>query len=457
MAQHALLSPSGFDALMVCSGKPAMEMGSPSKPNEYTDHGTAAHFLLDHCLSNGALPAAFRGREIAVGSTGDWDGAAWADGENDPSFEVRHAFPVDAEMIDAINRVIDNVYAVMEAHRKAGATVQIHSETRVPIGHITGEEGAEGTADVIIVAAYPDGRYVIEVHDLKYGKGVEVSPVENPQCLLYGLGAIEHLALALVADQIDVVLVIHQPRIKDEPQVWETTHDWMRNWVEQHAKPAAQRAWAAVDFRKKWGETHIKYLKADADACRFCGAKADCPEFDRFTRDALEAEFTDLTTQDAEGQRELVEGMIARIPESGVGARMDAVEVVEMWCKAVRARAESLLLNGRPVAGYKLVKGKAPAREWDDETAAEKEMKAMRLKRDEMYSLKLISPTQAEKLLKSTPKRWARVEKMVTRGEGKPSVARADDKREALEIAPIESEFEAIVVDETLNAAEDLV
>lgn len=465
MAQHALFSPSGFEAVMVCNGKIAMELGLPDKPSSYSDEGTAAHLLLEHCLINGAIPAAFRGREIVVGShdASQWDGALWLD-DSPIGFDVRNTFTVNAEMIDAIQRVLDNVHATVDGHVKAGATVQVMAETRVPIGHITGEEGAEGTSDVIIVATYPD-RVVVEVHDLKYGKGVEVFPTENPQAILYGLGAIEHLGLALAHDTIDVVLVIQQPRIADAPRVWETTYAWMQTWVEEHARPTTERAWAAVKFREQWGETHVKYLKADADACRFCKAREDCPEFDRFTRDALQAEFTDLTTQDAEGQRELVDGLVERIPESGVGARMDAVEVVEMWCKAIRARAESMLLAGRPVAGYKLVNGKAPARAWNDEEKAEAEMKAMRLKRDEMYTLKLISPTQAEKLLKATPKRWARVSGFISRGEGKPSVARADDKRDALEIAPIEAEFAPIVyesggqtvIEIPTEAAEDLV
>jgi len=49
-----------------------------------------------------------------------------------------------------------------------------------------------------------------------------------------------------------------------------------------------------------------------------------------------------------------------------------------------------------------------------------------------MYNKKLISPTQAEKLLKPTPRRWAKVIDQITQNDGKPSVAPESDKRPAL-------------------------
>lgn len=59
-------------------------------------------------------------------------------------------------------------------------------------------------------------------------------------------------------------------------------------------------------------------------------------------------------------------------------------------------------------------------------------MKSMRLKQDEMYERKLISPTAAEKVLKQNPAKWDKLQKLITRNPGKPSVAPAADKRPAL-------------------------
>ena len=61
-------------------------------------------------------------------------------------------------------------------------------------------------------------------------------------------------------------------------------------------------------------------------------------------------------------------------------------------------------------------------------------MKIMRLKKNEMYDQKLISPTTAEKLLKKKkPTEWASLQEVISRADGKPpSVAPVTDKRTAL-------------------------
>jgi hypothetical protein len=48
--KHAIFSPSGFKALMLCPAKPAMERGLPDASSDYADEGTAAHFLASYCL-----------------------------------------------------------------------------------------------------------------------------------------------------------------------------------------------------------------------------------------------------------------------------------------------------------------------------------------------------------------------------------------------------------------------
>ena len=42
MGKHAILSPSGFKALMLCPAKPAMDRGIPERSSDYADEGTAA-------------------------------------------------------------------------------------------------------------------------------------------------------------------------------------------------------------------------------------------------------------------------------------------------------------------------------------------------------------------------------------------------------------------------------
>jgi hypothetical protein len=142
------------------------------------------------------------------------------------------------------------------------------------------------------------------------------------------------------------------------------------------------------------------------------------------------------------------EERIAALAEDHLAVCMDAVDLVEGWCKAVRAEVERRMLAGTPVPGYKLVEGRAGARAWADPAEAEKLLKSFRLKQDEMYDFTLISPTTAEKVLaQASPKRWAKAQALIRRSDGKPSVAPASDKRPALVITPVADDFDELPPD----------
>jgi hypothetical protein len=130
-----------------------------------------------------------------------------------------------------------------------------------------------------------------------------------------------------------------------------------------------------------------------------------------------------------------------------LGMKMDALPLIEDWCKAVRAKVEAELFAGRPVPGYKLVQGKKGNRQWTSKEEAEAMLKGFKLKVEEMYDLKLISPTSAEKLAKATPpvigpRQWPKLSAYITQAEGSPSVAPESDKRPALVVTPVADAFE---------------
>jgi hypothetical protein len=135
---------------------------------------------------------------------------------------------------------------------------------------------------------------------------------------------------------------------------------------------------------------------------------------------------------------------------------MDAADMIEGFAKAVRAEVERRLLAGKFTdARYKLVEGRQGSRSWINEAEAEAELKKQRLKVDQMYDFKLISPTTAEKLLSETNKRkWAKLQPLITRSDGKPSVAPASDKRPALSMA-IADQFEELPAEEPVIVVED--
>jgi len=431
MSKHAILSPSGFKALMLCPAKPAMERGRAQRSSDYADEGTAAHFLASWCLLQDRDKAHdLIGDTIVVDTEGE---AYFFDPDNrnegDRLFEVTH------EMADAVQTYLDTVRDLAGYNGDNGDDGEILVEQALPIGHITGEEGAEGTADAVVLL---DDEIV--VIDLKYGRGVEVSVVGNPQLKLYALGALARYGM--LGDFHYVRGVIVQPRVSDTASEDTWTVDELETWADDVATPAAVKSMELLVCDPPVVERHAD---PHPEACRFCRARATCKALSYSVEKAIEAEFTDLTTQSEVERVEIVKDLTAKVQNNAhLGAKMDAVELVEMWCTAIRSMVESELLAGKPVPGWKLVQGRKPPRKWSDTAAAEKTMKAMRLKVDEMYDRTLISPTSAEKLLKTQPKRWAKVKDLVTQGEGKPSVAPITDKRPALELAPIESEFQAI-------------
>jgi acetyl-CoA carboxylase alpha subunit len=90
------------------------------------------------------------------------------------------------------------------------------------------------------------------------------------------------------------------------------------------------------------------------------------------------------------------------------------------------------------------VQGRKGARQWADAKAAEDVLKAMRVKAEDMYEMKLISPTTAEKLHKAGvigPRQWPRVQELIVQNEGKPHVAPESDSRPALVVTPVVEEF----------------
>jgi hypothetical protein len=247
-------------------------------------------------------------------------------------------------------------------------------------------------------------------------------------------------------------MVICQPRVSAAPTEYAMRTEVLVEWGLKHAAPAASVAMALYNYDGPGDISFDENVKPHPEACRFCKAKGTCPALAASVEGAMAAEFTDLTTRDATEQEAIVKRLVAAVAPDNLGAKMDAVELVEMWCKAIRARVEGELIAGRAVAGYKLVPGRKGARAWTDAAEAEKALKAFRLKKEQMYDMSVISPTTAEKLLKSAPKRWAKVLPLIKQGEGKPSVAPLSDARPALEVKPVESEFEAIA-----ETAEDLV
>ena len=399
MAEHAKLSPSGAHRWMRCPGSVSLEANEPDSTSAFSEEGTLAHALAA-CVLSGENEK-FYGEALFYLDHGEYKTAR-----------------ITKEMADYVQIYVDAVRQRMDEYALAGfKSIELHVEQRVPIGHITGEADAFGTADVIITADD-----VIDCWDLKYGRGVAVEAEGNEQGMMYALGAIEKFK---DREFSRARLTIHQPRIATLPNEWEIP---VAGLVEFGLN--------AMDAAQRTKNADPKFVTGEKQ-CRFCKAKATCPSLDSEVRRVIEMDFADVT----EVNPPVVEGIVS------LTDKMASITLIEGWCKAVRGKVESELFAGNGVPGYKLVQGKQGNRGWENDEDAEKLLKSFRLKVNEMYDFKLISPTNAEKVLKqSSPKRWMKALQLVTRSDGKPSVAPDSDKRPALVIAPVTDDF-AVEID----------
>lgn len=421
MTSHAKLSPSSAHRWLNCAGSMILEKDFPDSSSEHAELGTAAHFLASECLEQGKDATDFLNRQIyLVNGVAHW----W---ERPETINISTFYTVDLEMTENIQKYLDAVRSQSEGN-------QLLVEQRVSFGSRIGSDNAFGTADVIILTADE-----IQVHDLKYGRGVKVDATGNEQLNLYGLGALDEFGM--FGDYKQIRKVIHQPRIGHYSEEVVTVAE-----IEE------------FEQKVKNGVAHIRALEIgleDGDGgaiadfegsfnpgekqCQWCKAKAVCPALANHLMETMLGEFENLDEVDLQTAVPEATAQIVSYENDRLSKFYAAIPLFENWIKAVDAAVHEKLHAGEVVPGFKLVEGRKGSRKWSDDKEAEELFKSMRLKTEQMYDLKLISPTTAAKLQKESiigPRQWSKVEALITQNDGKPTVAAESDKRPALDMTP---------------------
>ena len=234
------------------------------------------------------------------------------------------------------------------------------------------------------------------VLDWKFGDGVAVGVEENEQLLFYAAAAMRTPSVSWVFDgatEIECV-IIQPPMIKR----WVTTVERVKQFEQQllQAVKASQKKDAPIEV---------------GEHCRWCSAKPVCPKMTGAVDRALHSQ-------------------LDNIDANKIGAYLVNCDLLEQWITDLRVLAHQMLEADKPVPGWKLVNKRA-TRQWaiDDETVKD-ELNRAGLLPGETVVEKVISPAQAEKVLKKYNLKLP-TELVVAVSSGS-TLAREDDPRPAV-------------------------
>lgn len=312
---HSLLGASGASRWLACPPSARLQETVADTESEFAKEGTAAHELAEVKLRQLLQPNDSKQRK-----------------ELEKALKKAKASPYyDAEMENAVGDYVDIVAErFMEAKARSKDAAILFEErldfsTWVPDGF--------GTGDVVIIS---DG--VMEVIDLKYGKGVPVSAIGNPQMRLYALGAWQEYDLLFGIEEIRMTII--QPRL-GSVSTDEILMPALLEWAEQIVRPTAALAAA--------GEGEF----ATGDHCRWCKVKATCRARAEANMAALAHEFTDP----------------ALLSLEEIGSILFVAQQLKAWAGDVEEYAFTQAKAGQVIPLWKLVEGRSNRAIKDKDTA----------------------------------------------------------------------------------------
>ena len=392
--------PSAADRTLRCMGSVALidSLNLPPTTSDYAVEGTAAHSLGEMCLRDGSEPMDHITTFIPV----EYD-----DVEEDGTVVTRtQNVLVTSDMCEPVEKYLEVVRR--EAH---GNVLLIEKKVNcTPVLGVQPETGKDrtGTADTIIVPR--SSKKPLQIHDYKHGIGHEVHAFKNFQMSVYGGSFLLSNLEKLPHERVQ--LWIHQPRIKFEPDMWEVSREELLDWCRKAKKRALIADTCEVGERLVPGEKQCLWCDA--------GRAGKCPAID----EEVAAAFDNIDTT--------ANAVVPTKDTRELAKRLSKLSFLEMYIKATRAEGYQMMNTGQNVPGYKLVAGKRGARAWTDEEAATKRVQRMRIKREEMFSMKLKTPTQLEKVISEKRYEILKEEGLIDQPPGKPSMVSADDPREGI-------------------------
>lgn len=358
--KHARLSASSAHRWLVCGGSVNLSKGKDSTSFEAAQ-GTVAHEIAARCFRDAKHPSKSRGE-------------VWV--------EEGHSIEIDDDLIDSVLFYLNTVLEDEEPGDESWTEMPLTAALQ----KIDSDLG--GTADRV---RYRPSTKSLRVFDYKHGSGVYVDVRENEQELVYALGAMLELDKPIA----EVILTIVQPRFEGAEPVRD--YKFLPGEI--------------IDFIERVQQAAIITRQPDAplvagDHCKFCPARAACPELEKHEHALVAQDFIDLP---------------ALAPEK-LATALVSITLVKARIKAIEEYAYAEAQKGMQIPGWKLV-DKIPRRHWkvSEDFLADKFGERIWAPRE------VRSPAQAEKVLSKEEKKLL-FEYVESKSSGTVLVPAADDR-----------------------------
>ena len=366
---HAILSPSSAHRWMNCTPSARMEEHVEDKGSAFAAEGSLAHAYCAMKIKRQL------GRDVTCEEEEIGLLKEYYTGEMD-------------EYTDG--------YAAMVIERYNAA----HQPVLLIEQVVTFEDWVPGGFGTVDAAVISDG--LLQVIDFKYGKGVEVSAVKNPQMMIYALGMLANFGFDYSIDRVR--MTIYQPRIGNFSNYEMTAADLME-WGEL-LKEKARMAWDGKgDFKPgEW--------------CRFCKVKTRCR--------ALAVTATSVA-------RQKPNPMLLTDEEIAFNV-LPMLDTIKTWLTGVEEYTLTRALEGATFEGWKLVEGRSRRVVHDPAELRDKLVAEGYQESDIVKPMELKGITDLEKLIGK--KRLATIAgDLIGKPPGKPALVPVSDKRPPLNSA----------------------
>lgn len=295
---HAVLSPSSASRWMACTPSARFEEQFENKSSVFADEGTLAHAISEDILR-------LRLGQIAK------------DDFEELLVTHKQSLLYSEEMLVHCEQYADFCMYDAEEGDVCAVETRLDITKYIPDGF--------GTGDFMRVKPK---KGILKFKDLKYGKGVAVSAINNTQLKIYALGALDWWGWMYDIDTVEVS--IFQPRINNN-STWSISVEELTAWAESELTPKAQMAFK--------GEG----VYAPGNHCKFCRARVKCK--------ALAEHNLDLFKHELRAHEELTDAELVEVVKRG--------SLLAAWYKDIEEYMLSEAVKGKKWEGMKVVEGKS--------------------------------------------------------------------------------------------------